>query len=89
METRYRQTKSEAMPVVWVSEHFDKFINVAPQFRHQRPQTTGDNMENTKTIISDQALGISCPEIQDCRTGREEYNRRDSDPRSGQGVQSV
>ena len=32
VETRYSQTEREALAVVWACEHFDKFINGAPQF---------------------------------------------------------
>ena len=32
VETRYSQTEREALAVVWGCEHFDKFINGAPQF---------------------------------------------------------
>ena len=31
VETRYSQTEREALAVVWACEHFDKFINGAPQ----------------------------------------------------------
>ena len=32
VETRYSQTEREALAVVWACEHFDIFINGAPQF---------------------------------------------------------
>ena len=32
VETRYSQTEREALAVIWACEHFDKFINGAPQF---------------------------------------------------------
>ena len=32
VETRYSQTEREALAVVWACEHFDRFLNGAPQF---------------------------------------------------------
>ena len=65
VDTRYSQTEREALAVAWAYEHFDKFINGAPPsvHSHQRPQATGDHLEEAETTTSDLALGTSSATI--------------------------